>query len=199
MTGLWGLERTVQSRIRSSAARDLKTSRPCRSMPALPKQPGQVSPEGSCMHEMPSLLNPIAIADQHQRENRVFDACQSCRISKPRRSEVFDDFDRFLDHLAQFDVGSAPSRVGLQTARHDTCDARRTSLQARAPAHGGDGGRTRLPGFSQSNCMNGDDGWLLFVYVGIRAVAVLRRNNVRDRCAAPRVARQCPQCGGPIS
>lgn len=25
--------------------------------------------------------------------------------------EVFDDFDRFFDHIAQFDVGSAPERV----------------------------------------------------------------------------------------
>ncbi len=25
--------------------------------------------------------------------------------------EVFDDFDRFLDHLAQFDVGSAAQRI----------------------------------------------------------------------------------------
>ncbi len=25
--------------------------------------------------------------------------------------EVFDDFDRFLDHVAQFDVGSAPQRI----------------------------------------------------------------------------------------
>ena len=31
--------------------------------------------------------------------------------------EVFDDFDRFLDHMAQFDVDSAPERIGeiLQT------------------------------------------------------------------------------------
>lgn len=26
--------------------------------------------------------------------------------------EVFDDFDRFLDHMARFDVGSAPERIG---------------------------------------------------------------------------------------
>ena len=26
--------------------------------------------------------------------------------------EVFDDFDRFFDHIAQFDVGSAPERIG---------------------------------------------------------------------------------------
>lgn len=25
--------------------------------------------------------------------------------------EVFDDFDRFLDHIAQFDVGSASQRI----------------------------------------------------------------------------------------
>ena len=25
--------------------------------------------------------------------------------------EVFDDFDRILDHIAQFDVGSAPQRI----------------------------------------------------------------------------------------
>ncbi|MCW5640565.1 MAG: type II toxin-antitoxin system RelE/ParE family toxin [Rhodoferax sp.] len=25
--------------------------------------------------------------------------------------EVFDDFDRFLDHIAQFDIGSAPERI----------------------------------------------------------------------------------------
>lgn len=25
--------------------------------------------------------------------------------------EVFDDFDRFLDHIAQFDPGSAPGRI----------------------------------------------------------------------------------------
>ncbi len=25
--------------------------------------------------------------------------------------EVLDDFDRFLDHIAQFDVGSAPQRI----------------------------------------------------------------------------------------
>jgi toxin ParE1/3/4 len=25
--------------------------------------------------------------------------------------EVFDDFDRFLDHIAQFDVGTAPQRI----------------------------------------------------------------------------------------
>ncbi|MDO8317754.1 type II toxin-antitoxin system RelE/ParE family toxin [Rhodoferax sp.] len=27
-------------------------------------------------------------------------------------SEVLDDFDRFFDHIAQFDVGSAPERIG---------------------------------------------------------------------------------------
>lgn len=26
--------------------------------------------------------------------------------------EVFDDFNRFFDHLAQFDVGSGPARIG---------------------------------------------------------------------------------------
>ena len=26
--------------------------------------------------------------------------------------EVFDDFDRFFNHIAQFDVGSAPERIG---------------------------------------------------------------------------------------
>lgn len=26
--------------------------------------------------------------------------------------EVFEDFDRFFDHIAQFDVGSAPERIG---------------------------------------------------------------------------------------
>ena len=26
--------------------------------------------------------------------------------------EVFDDFDRFFDHIAQFDAGSAPKRIG---------------------------------------------------------------------------------------
>jgi toxin ParE1/3/4 len=26
--------------------------------------------------------------------------------------EVFDDFDRFFDHIAQFDAGSAPERIG---------------------------------------------------------------------------------------
>jgi toxin ParE1/3/4 len=26
--------------------------------------------------------------------------------------EVFDDFDRFFDHIAQFDPGSAPQRIG---------------------------------------------------------------------------------------
>lgn len=26
--------------------------------------------------------------------------------------EVFNDFDRFFDHIAQFDVGSAPERIG---------------------------------------------------------------------------------------
>ena len=26
--------------------------------------------------------------------------------------EVLDDFDRIFDHLAQFDVGSAPERIG---------------------------------------------------------------------------------------
>ena len=26
--------------------------------------------------------------------------------------EVFDDFDRFFDHLAQYDRGSAPERIG---------------------------------------------------------------------------------------
>lgn len=26
--------------------------------------------------------------------------------------EVFDDFDRFFDHIAQFDPGSAPERIG---------------------------------------------------------------------------------------
>lgn len=25
--------------------------------------------------------------------------------------EVFDDFDRFFDHIARFDVGSAPGRI----------------------------------------------------------------------------------------
>ena len=26
--------------------------------------------------------------------------------------EVFEDFDRFFDYIAQFDVGSAPERIG---------------------------------------------------------------------------------------
>lgn len=26
--------------------------------------------------------------------------------------EVFEDFDRFFDHLAQFDAGAAPQRIG---------------------------------------------------------------------------------------
>lgn len=26
--------------------------------------------------------------------------------------EVFDDFDRFFDHIAQFDPGAAPQRIG---------------------------------------------------------------------------------------
>lgn len=26
--------------------------------------------------------------------------------------EVFDDFNRFFDHIAQFDLGSAPERIG---------------------------------------------------------------------------------------
>lgn len=26
--------------------------------------------------------------------------------------EVFDDFDRFLNHMARFEVGSAPARIG---------------------------------------------------------------------------------------
>ena len=26
--------------------------------------------------------------------------------------EVLDDFDRFFDHIAQFDLGSAPERIG---------------------------------------------------------------------------------------
>ena len=26
--------------------------------------------------------------------------------------EVFDDFDRFFEHIARFDVGSAPERIG---------------------------------------------------------------------------------------
>jgi plasmid stabilization system protein ParE len=26
--------------------------------------------------------------------------------------EVFDDFDRFFEHIAQFDVGAAPERIG---------------------------------------------------------------------------------------
>jgi len=26
--------------------------------------------------------------------------------------EVFDDFDRFFDHIAQYDPGSAPERIG---------------------------------------------------------------------------------------
>jgi plasmid stabilization system protein ParE len=26
--------------------------------------------------------------------------------------EVFDDFDRFFEHIAQFDAGSAPQRIG---------------------------------------------------------------------------------------
>jgi toxin ParE1/3/4 len=26
--------------------------------------------------------------------------------------EVLDDFDRFFDHIAQFDAGSAPERIG---------------------------------------------------------------------------------------
>jgi plasmid stabilization system protein ParE len=25
--------------------------------------------------------------------------------------EVFDDFDRFFDHIAQFDIGAAPARI----------------------------------------------------------------------------------------
>ena len=27
-------------------------------------------------------------------------------------AEVLDDFDRFFDHIAQFDAGSAPQRIG---------------------------------------------------------------------------------------
>ena len=27
-------------------------------------------------------------------------------------TEVLDDFDRFFEHIAQFDVGSAPQRIG---------------------------------------------------------------------------------------
>jgi len=26
--------------------------------------------------------------------------------------QVFDDFDRFFDHIAQFDAGTAPQRIG---------------------------------------------------------------------------------------
>ena len=26
--------------------------------------------------------------------------------------EVFDDFDRFFDHIAQYDPGSAPEHIG---------------------------------------------------------------------------------------
>lgn len=26
--------------------------------------------------------------------------------------EVFDDFDRFFDHMARFEVGNAPARIG---------------------------------------------------------------------------------------
>ena len=37
--------------------------------------------------------------------------------------EVFDDFDRFFDHISQFDAGAAPQRIGeileaIQILRH---------------------------------------------------------------------------------
>lgn len=44
--------------------------------------------------------------------------------------EVFDDFDRFFDHLAKWDVGTAPSRIAeilgsLQLLTHSPLIGRR--------------------------------------------------------------------------
>lgn len=43
--------------------------------------------------------------DDQRRESRVLDARQSCRVSKPRRFDLFDDFERLLDHIGQFRRG----------------------------------------------------------------------------------------------
>lgn len=45
-----------------------------------------------------------------QRESQGFDA-RPVMSRIETAPEVFDDFDRFLDHIAQFDVGSAPERI----------------------------------------------------------------------------------------
>ena len=46
--------------------------------------------------------------------------------------EVLDDFDRFFDHLSQFDVGSAPGRIAaivdaLQVLQHSPLIGRSVS------------------------------------------------------------------------
>ena len=48
--------------------------------------------------------------------------------------EVFDDFDRFFDHIAQFDPGSAPERIG---AIIDAIQILRHSPQMGRPVQGG--------------------------------------------------------------
>ena len=48
--------------------------------------------------------------------------------------EVFDDFDRFFDHIAQFDPGSAPERIG---AIIDALQILRHSPQMGRPVQGG--------------------------------------------------------------
>ena len=48
--------------------------------------------------------------------------------------EVFDDFDRFFDHIAQFDVGSAPQRIAEMV---DAVQILATSPQIGHPVKGG--------------------------------------------------------------
>jgi len=48
--------------------------------------------------------------------------------------EVFDDFDRFFDHIAQYDPGSAPERIG---AIVDAIQILGNSPQIGRPVQGG--------------------------------------------------------------
>lgn len=48
--------------------------------------------------------------------------------------EVFDDFDRFFDHIAQYDPGSAPERIG---ATVDAIQILSHSPQIGRPVQGG--------------------------------------------------------------
>ena len=39
-------------------------------------------------------------------------SCRAANRAIELAPEVLDDFDRFFEHIAQFDAGSAPQRIG---------------------------------------------------------------------------------------